>query len=584
MKIINFKKFGIETQGRTSGRLKTHCPQCHASRGNKRDKSLSVNIDTGLAYCHYCQWRCNANVREKHEEPPRKSFAQPPVLTDEHVRWFREQRGISAGVLVEAGITSAQEYMHQTGKKEWCVCFNYFDGERLVNTKYRDLQKNFKMKAGAEVIPYNINAILGKPTCTIVEGEMDVLALMSAGRTDVISVPAGANSNFNWMERFLATHFDDKEIIYLCTDSDAKGVALRNELINRLGSERCRVVDLAPHKDANELLLEPEGAQALKDAFENAPPAPLEGVFTAADLDEELRTLFENGLGRGADTGLKNFDALCTFELGRLCVVSGIPGCGKSEFVDELVLRLNLRHHWRAAYFSPENMPVVYHLNKLAEKISGKPFQKGHMPEPLYQSTTAYLEENITSIMPKENYSVDNILAKARELVHRRGVRILVIDPYNRLEHQIPRNVVETQYISAFLDKLSNFAQRYRCLVILVAHPRKMNREPGMKRSATPDLYDINGSAAFFNKCDFGLVIERDYDLKIVRVNIEKVKFKHLGGKGTTTFVYNALNGRYTECKVDKNTQTVSHEPHNRESWLQEHYVQLRIDDEVQTL
>lgn len=300
--MIDFGKFNIDTHGRTSGRMKTHCPQCRDNRRDKRDKSLSVNLDTGLAYCHYCNWKCNARVTKK---PQAQAFTppQPAVLKDEHVRWFAEKRGIPASVLIAAGVTSADEYMPQTGRKESCICFNYYEGNRLVNTKFRDLNKNFKFVSNAELIPYNLNSILGEPECTITEGEPDTLALMAIGRKSVISVPGGANRNLSWMDRFFESHFEDKKVIYICVDTDRKGLELRDELVRRLGAERCRIVDLSPAKDANELLLEPHGAEALKAAFENAPQAPLEGVFTAEDLSDELRILFDNGLGSGAETG-----------------------------------------------------------------------------------------------------------------------------------------------------------------------------------------------------------------------------------------------------------------------------------------
>lgn len=544
--MINFEKFNVQTNGRTSGRMKTHCPQCREQRHDKRDKSLSVNLDTGLAYCHYCNWKLNA--REYQPKTMPLAPAQPAVLADEIARWFAQKRGIPASVLMAAGVTSAEEYMPQTRRKELCACFNYYEGDRLVNAKYRDLNKNFKLIAGAELIPYNLNGILGQPECIITEGEIDALSVMAIGRTDVISIPGGANRNLSWMDRFVQSHFDDKKAIYICVDTDRKGQEVRDELVRRLGAERCRIVDLSPAKDANELLLEAHGAEALRAAIENAPQAPLEGVYTAEDLDDELRVLYENGLGKGADTGWYNLDRHCTFEPGRLCVVTGTPGSGKSEFVDELVLRLCRRHHWRAAYFSPENMPIVYHLQKLAEKLIGHRFHKASMGEGEYRSVSRYLQENITSIFPKDDFTADNILAKARELVHRRGIRQFVIDPLNSIDHLVPRGESETQYLNRFLSKLISFARRNRCLVILVAHPRKMNREPGMSRAAVPDLYDISGSAAFYNKCDYGLVVERNRELKVTRVHVEKVKFRHLGDKGTATFAYNPANGRFVVC------------------------------------
>jgi len=306
-------------------------------------------------------------------------------------------------------------------------------------------------------------------------------------------------------------------------------------------------------KDANEVLVR-HGKDVLKQCLAEAKEIPLEGVFTAKDVSRELRVLFEEGIQPGAETGWKNFDKLCTFELGRLCVVTGIPGSGKSEFTDELVMRLNLRHGWKAAFFSPENMPLTYHLRKLMEKAGGQTFERGTMTEAVYVQTEKYLTENFNFILPEEDFTVDHILEIAKGLVRKFGTKVLNIDPWNRFEHQIPTGQTETQYISAILDKFTNFALRNNCLVILVAHPRKMNKIPGTLKEPVPSLYDINGSAAFFNKCDFGMTVDRDYTAMATRVHIQKVKFRHLGEKGEAVFKYNTVNGRYTPCEIDEQT------------------------------
>lgn len=550
--MFNFNKLNIETGGRTSGRLKTFCPQCRDKRKDKRDKSLSIDLDKGIFLCHYCNWKGTAaSGRQEPAEPRPPISRQLPPSIDPPAQWsaLLTARAITPEALRTLGVTFAHEYLHAAGGKVPCICFNYYERGRRVNTKWRSLNKEFKLTAGAEMIPYNIDGIEATPCCIITEGEMDALAFASVGRTDVVSVPGGANRNLTWIDRFVESHFEDKEAIYIAVDTDAKGIELRNELVRRLGAERCRIVTYEEGcKDAGEQLVA-HGAESLLRCLIEAPETPLEGVYTATDVEEELRTLYENGFGPGADTGLPAFDERCTFELGRLCVVTGIPGCGKSEFVDELVLRLALRHGWKTAFFSPENMPLVYHLRKLAEKLTGHHFTPRLTSETLYRHTVQWLSNHIVSILPDDDFTSDGILSRARELVRRRGIRVLVVDPFNRIEHRIPHGQSETQYISAFLDGLTNFAQRNHCLVIVVAHPRKMRREPGQLREPVPTLYDINGSAAFFNKCDFGLVVERDREVNVTRIHVEKVKFRHLGTNGVAPLVYNPTNGRFSPCR-----------------------------------
>ena len=566
----NFANYQVDIRHRTSGVIKTICNQCLPTRHNKRDRSLRVNIDTGHCHCYHCGADFyvpdDTEEREKAErQAARKRRAaavvpqhfQRPVfdaskttLSDATERWLVETRCIPQSVIAELRITEQEEFMPQFGAKERCVCFNYFEGGQLVNTKFRSGKKHFKMVQGAELIPYNIDSLIGQTSCIIHEGELDAASSIAAGFKGVISVPAGANSNLSWLDRFMETHFEDLEEIIIAVDTDSAGIRLRDELVNRLGAERCRVVAYGPDcKDANEHLVK-YGLESLRIAIEQAVEVPLEGIFTAADLHGDLRALFDNGFGPGAETGWEEMDKICTYERRRNIIVTGTPGAGKSEWVDELVLRLCLRHQWKIGFFSPENIPIVYHLRKLIEKLTGHRFQNGcGMTEGLLARSEEFLAENVSHISLKGNATPDRVLAKARELVVRRGCRIFVFDPLNRFDHEPAPGQTETQYISNLLNKFTEFATQYNCLLILVAHPRKMNRNPTTGATPRVEMYDINGSADFYTKADYGIVVERDKEIGITRVYVDKVKFKHLGVGGVATFVYDPVNGRYLPCE-----------------------------------
>ena len=550
------KDYGIEVDGKTAGKIKIRCPQCKDSRKNKRDKSLSVNITEGVWLCHYCGWK-GCIEKEKKQNKGNFTLNHPlmynkPIfkknktsLSDKLVKYFMQQRSITQEVLTAMQITEQEEYMPQTERKENTIGFNYFENGVLVNTKYRDGQKNFKMVAGAELIPYNIDAIRETTECVVTEGEMDALSFMACGRQDVISVPNGAGSNLTYLDRFIESHFENKDVIYIAVDTDEKGLGLRAELIRRLGEDRCRIVTYGEGcKDANEHLVR-FGKESLLITLANAREVPIEGVFTAADVREDLDLLLHNGLQRGETFGWDNLDKYLSVKPGFVMTVTGIPGSGKSEFVDEMVLRLGLRYGWRAAYFSPENHPIAYHLQKLVSKLTGRRFKEEYLPKEMYDRAVDYLTENVTSINPEEDFSVETILGKAKALVRRRGIRILVIDPYNRIEHQIPKGESETQYISRFLDQISHFAKRTHTLVILVAHPTKLRKDPATGAFPVPSLYDINGSAAFFNKTDFGISVERDMQKSVTRVHVLKVRFRHLGQPGKVSYRFNEPNGRF---------------------------------------
>lgn len=592
----NFANYHVDVRRHTSGVVKTICEQCLPTRHNKRDRSLRVNIDTGHCHCYHCGADFyvpdDAEEREKAErQAARKRRAASAVpqhfhrpvfdaskttLSEATERWLVETRCIPQSVIAGLRITEQEEFMSQSGAKERCVCFNYFEEGKLVNTKFRSGAKNFKMVQGAELIPYNIDSVLGQDTCIIHEGELDAASSLAAGFKSVISVPAGANANLSWLDRFMESHFENLKDIIIAVDTDSAGLKLRDELVNRLGAERCRVAVYGPGcKDANEHLVK-FGIDSLRIAIEQAEEIPLEGIFTAADLHEDLRALFDNGFGPGAETGWEEMDKICTYERRRLVIVTGIPGAGKSEWLDELVLRLCMRHQWKIAFFSPENNPIVYHLRKLIEKLTGRRFQNGcGMTEGLLLRSEEFLAENVCHIALKGSATPERVLVKARELVLRRGCRIFVFDPVNRFEHTPAPGQSETQYLSNFLNLFTEFATQYNCLVILVAHPRKMNRNPVTNHTPRPEMYDVNGSADFFNKADYGLVVERDKEVGVTRVYVEKVKFKHLGAGGVATFVYDPVSGRYLPCEESQDPsvppeQRVRNTVNDSSCWLPE--------------
>ena len=562
---IDYKKlktFGIANDGKK----KQFCPECHANRTDKRDKSLSVDWEKCIAHCHYCgknfffgkterignyqQSKTLSTMKEKTYHKPAK-LANETMPDEKVLAWFAS-RGIPAEVVLQAGITQAARSFPQTNQVEKCIVFPYIVENELVNRKYRTARKHFMLESGAELVPWRIDSIRDTMECIITEGEMDALSFIVTGRDDVISVPNGAQKNLTWLDRFIESHLENKSRIYIASDTDAKGLELKAELVRRLGEEKCRIVTYGEGcKDANELL-QKGGVEAVRKSIEGAQEVPLEGIYTAADVKEELLALFEKGLQKGATLGMGELDDMLSLEVGRLMIVTGIPGDGKSEFLDEMAVHLSLNYDWRCAWFSPENFPVTLHHPKLIEKLIGKRFLKGLITPTEFEAAVNYLSHNFFDILPEEGYRVDTILEKAEALVRRKGIRVFILDPYNCLEHQIPTGQSETQYISEFLEKLRSFARRRQVLVVLAAHPTKMKRDPLTKQFPVPTMYDISGSAAFFNKADFGIAIERDRTKEVTRVHVQKVKFRHLGYPGVASFKYNTHNGRFVSIEEGK--------------------------------
>jgi twinkle protein len=152
-------------------------------------------------------------------------------------------------------------------------------------------------------------------------------------------------------------------------------------------------------------------------------------------------------------------------------------------------------------------------------------------------------------------YDLDRVLMKAEELVYRKGIRILVVDPFNKIPlkskiEPITGNRIN-DYTNTYLSKLNEFAVKFDTLVILVAHPVKMEKLATGKR-AIPDFYDVKGGGEFYDMCHHGIVVHRDYDLGLTLIRTLKVKFGHLGENNADAwFKYNINNGRLTDIVGD---------------------------------
>jgi twinkle protein len=517
------------------------CPECSGDKKTK--KPFSFNYAKKVGTCFKCksiftEWKPKKENKE-YKVPEHKNNTS---LSDLALKWF-ESRMISQKTLIKMKIYSDNEYMPQVDSKVSAICYPFYFDEKLVNIKYRSHPKNFKLFKDAELIFYNINALKNAKEIVIVEGEMDCLSFVEAGIDNCISVPNGAGgSNLEYLDNYIDL-FESVEKIYLATDNDLKGIELRNELLRRFGQEKCVIVLFGDCKDANEYLSK-NGALELANTLKTAFEIPVSGIVNLNNHYDAIYSLYVNGLQKGKTIGVPEIDEYISWETSRLAVVTGVPSHGKSEMVDYIVMRLNVLHGWKAAYFSPENYPVENFYAKLASKLIGKEFKQGKMNDEEFEESFDYIQENFFFVYPEDDISIDNILAKAKYLVKKRGIKILVIDPYNKIDHMRDKGDSETEYISKLLDKLTSFCKKHNILIILVAHPRKMEKKDNGSY-AMPTLYDINGSANFYNKCDFGMCVYRDYANNTTQFVIMKVKFKHLGGCGAVNLTYNYNNGRY---------------------------------------
>jgi len=470
------------------------------------------------------------------------------MLSDKLIKWF-EKRKISQSTLEAFKISEGIEWMPNKlkapGGQVNTIQFNYFlDGE-LINTKYRDSEKNFKLVKDAELIIYNLDSIKDFTSVIIVEGEMDALAVYEAGFKNVLSVPNGATkgaNNLTYLDNSIDYLNHVTEFI-LALDNDENGNKLKDEIARRFGFENCKQVVFKDCKDANDCLIKYD-KQAVVDSIQEAKEFPIIGVFNAHDIEADIMDYYNNGLPQGTGISMQEVDMHIKFHQGYLTMITGIPGHGKSEFLDFVLCRLNLSDdNWKTALFSPENHPLQLHFSKFAEKMTGKPFEGPHKMSPIeLKYVIDYHANNFFFINPEDDFTIESILQSVKELIKRKGVKSFVIDAWNKLDHK--RTKDKNDYISEVLDIITKFCERNMVHCFLVAHPKKMGKDKDGK-PLVPELYDISDSAHFYNKTANGVCVYRNFETGLTEIYFQKIKFKHWGKPGMIHLGWNYLNGRY---------------------------------------
>ncbi|GMN64867.1 hypothetical protein TIFTF001_033934 [Ficus carica] len=491
---------------------------------------------------------------------------EPPC--DEIVAYFAE-RMISKETMQRNAI------MQKRYSDQITIAFPYWRNGKLISCKYRDINKRFWQEADTEKIFYGLDDIKEASDIIIVEGEMDKLAMEEAGFRNCISVPDGAPSCVSMKDlppeerdtkyQYLwncKEYLKEASRIILATDGDGPGQALAEELARRVGRERCWRVkwpkknEVDHFKDANEVLMY-MGPAVLKEVIEDAELYPIRGLFNFSHYFSEIDAYYHKTLGDeyGISTGWRSLNGFYNVVPGELTIVTGVPNSGKSEWIDALLCNLNESVGWKFALCSMENK-VREHARKLLEKHMKKPFfdiRYGESADRIsleeFEQGKEWLNETFYLIRCEDDSlpSIMWVLDLARAAVLRHGIRGLVIDPYNELDHQRLPNQTETEYVSQMLTKVKRFAQHHACHVWFVAHPRQLQNWTG----SPPNLYDISGSAHFINKCDNGIVVHRNRDPEVgpvdkVQILVRKVRNKVAGTIGEAFLTYDRT-GKWTE-------------------------------------
>lgn len=616
--MASFEELGIVMK--SGQRFYTICPQCDKTRKNKGRPSLTVNNDPNNRWykCWNCGFSGNLDIQDKYKEVVAKSKMPKEVVKtySMEVREYLKSRGIDTRTALREGI-----FEYNIGDKP-IMGFPFYIAMTLVNVKYFSVRwkpgdgsprfwqmnKEHGTKSiflGMQTIDFKKKEEAGdKKSIIITEGEWDWLTWKQCGYNNVLSVPMGApnpkSKNFEkefdyandkYVQSFF--HPDNIDQIIFSTDNDAPGKFLREHLTHFFGKDRCKYINYpVGYKDINDVYngnkkvdppLPALGQEGVDECFNNLSSFPVKGIIRPSDVKDDLNTYANKGFVPGLGCGKVFIDRLFTLKQKHITFVTGVPGSGKSVFIrwylGELVLH-NKVEDLKWALFTPENRPVAREYARLAEVLTGMSYQEGSsnsMPADLRKKTMEFIEKHFFIISPDRNNfetwgdkiqinkvnTMESILQYLIYLKKTENIFGYVIDAWNKIEHEQPKYMTETSFISQQLDYLINFNDTFDVHGIVIVHPKKIDQQGANYKM--PSLYDIKGSSAWKEKADIGIVVHRyknkrkpsedipddaDEDDKyiVVRdaptiIRTEKIRFEEIGVEDRCKLTMDAKKG-----------------------------------------
>lgn len=568
---------------------KTTCPICSKSRKKPNEPCLSVNLTDGVYYCFNCGTsgildgfsgnRFASNKKRIFKKPNIAMTTKLDDIQDKQCLDYFKTRGLDKETLeswnISYGVIFQDKDEHGNVKVDSNgiplgtkgIRFVSLEDRVPVNVKaFRPKEWNASGRRimnqfpDGKPIPFGLDTVTSPmDSLVLTEGEIDAMSVWQSGHHTVWSVPNGSKG-FTWLdlECVVEKLLTVKNII-LAGDSDEEGIAMRDELVSRLslliGIEKILLCEWPDDcKDANDVL-RLHGANTLRSCIDESQPIPIDGISEVDEFMGDYLNYYRNGMPTGLSTGISTLDPIYKIMPGMVTVTTGVPSHGKSEFIDEIVRKMNEQLGKKFAYYSPENHPQSLHMMKLAEKYIGKPFdikKSGAMTEEEAIKAADWMQDNIFYINPRgKSYSVDEILDRAKILKYRHGIFGLIIDPWNYVRKDFGA-LREDQYINQELQKLSTFAKQTGMHIWLVVHPRTLRKDKD-GNIQTPTMYDLSGGSKFGDNADFIFAVERYPKESFatnnhrVTIHVQKVRYRPAGQQGSVELHWEPFNGRFKE-------------------------------------
>ncbi len=366
--------------------------------------------------------------------------------------------------------------------------------KQLTDAEKESGLTKFKREAGVPSILFNQDALVNHDTVIVTEGERDAISLLMLGYENVVGTTGGAQTlKTEWYDALY-----EKEEILLAFDSDEAGEKGVDTWASRLGYGRCKKVVLPKTaKDITEYFLDGNTADDFDVLLVNAEEFDISGVRNIMSI---LRMMADNPEDvPSLPTPWDNVNAIIDggFRGGELITLSAPPGIGKTTLSLQISSLIAHKLKKPVLFFCQEmtyealtRLFVCHSLDKTWQSFRREDAELMSMQ---FEDTPIYFGYS-PRITPEQ---VMHTFLEARA---RFGIEFFVFDNLHTL---IREHDKVTERIGAASKMFKDLAMEMRVPILLVAQPRKMEKDEVMF------YYEIKGSSDIPADSDIVLLLHR---------------------------------------------------------------------------
>lgn len=460
-----------------------------------------------------------------YEEERKQEFKKPVkpksmrTIKQDDVRAYIHSRKISDKTIEAFKVTQCELF----GEK--AVFFPYLIDGELTHFKQR-MVKNVEGKDPYLPSPKTQACLFGwqaipnerLDSIVICEGEYDAMSYYEYG-IHALSVPFGGGDKGkqNWVENEYV-RLSQFDTIYLSMDMDKQGELATEELIKRLGIDRCKVVSL-PKKDANDCLKAGVSKEQIEKCIQSAKFKSLAELKSPIEfLDDTLDWMFpdeEMEQARGFDTPWSSINPEWRPMWGELTLINGINAHGKSEFANLMAL------HCAVSLDLPAFVASMEIPNKRLNERFVKQLSASSKPsKELASKSIKTLHEKLWIGDFKESIRKEKLLEAMHYACKRYGVKVFLIDSLMKCGVDEEDNAA----LKAFVEELCVFKNQYMAHILLVVHPRK-----GVNEDSCPNKMDVLGTGGVTNLADNLITVWRNKkrEQEALKINEKKMSIQN---------------------------------------------------------